>query len=563
MDKYDITQYANDFQRTYRTTFLQIDGADVFNMFDTVNKINAVSNKKYYDALGKSEKEIDVPPFFFDVTDYVIQNAMKAENVDTKDMIISATSPSGDHLWQSYVLRAQNRKWMDQVNFGQTLNDMTETDIRYGGLLVKRSRKVVKGKEYPDIQVMRYANCFFNPFDIVNGVKMFEIMADDWEIMDEIESPDVKRKWMKASDANKHVYMLYGYLSEAYVSGSYDENSYSWQWHKIVDIEGVKYKIGSELMDKNIFYYKPYQTRIGFGRDKKILGIGQTEKTFEFQAMRNILMNAQYRVVEMAGNVFFSTDDATAAQALQGMSVFDLQNGTVLPANIRSVDVMPSSAFNGMSNLAQSTDEMMGKAVQTGDVMLGEVPPSGTALGTVQIVNAEARGYYDMRQEERMLFLNDLYDEFIIDDLLKEIEGQDSVVGQFTSDELLMIDRKLSEQAFSETLVKNWSKSELRPKNVEELNQMREMSKQMYYDTKKAKGDLREIMVKDMRMDEVEFNVELTATNEQRNVQQYVASANQIAQAMVAAQGNPVAMKMLMKAADALGVNEAELVNLQ
>ena len=354
--------------------------------------------------------------------------------------------------------------------------------------------------------------------------------------------------------------MLYGYLSEAYVSSEYSKSDYSWQWHKIVEVDGKKYKIDCALMNKNIFYYKPYQTRIGFGRDNSILGIGQTEKTFEFQAMRNILLNAQYKVIEMSGNVYFTTDDATAAKALKGLNVFNLKNGSVLPQGIRTVDATPNAALSGMANLTESTDALMQKAVQSGDILTGETPPSGTALGTVQIISAEQRGFYDMRVEERMLFLNNMYDEFIIDDLLKMLKSKDSVIGEFTSNELLAIDNKMSEQAFSEQLVKNWGKSELRPRNLQELEQMKQMSKQMYYESKKDKGNLREILVKDMEMDDIEFNVELTATNEQRNVQQYVANANQIAQAMVAAQDNPTAMKMLMKSADALGVNEAELL---
>ena len=49
-------------------------------------------------------------------------------------------------------------------------------------------------------------------------------------------------------------------------------------------------------------------------------------------------------------------------------------------------------------------------------------------------------------------------------------------------------------------------------------------------------------------------------TNEQRNTQAYVAAANTIATGMIQAQGNPMATKMLKKAADAIGVNETELM---
>ena len=537
----EITKYAKQFMQDYESKFLRIDGRDVFNMHDTINLARLYLNGQTRD--GDMEH-------FSDITQQIINNSKKAEDIDTKDMVIVSDSPN--YFWQSMLLRGQNRKWMKKVDWGTTVNKMTEVRGIFGGLLVKKG----KTNGVVDIEVMQWADAYFDPKDLVNGTKIFLMDKAEHEIRAMLN--DEQKLALDKSKEEAKCYYMYGYLPKELIDETLVDD-YIDQWHKLVQIGDKMYCVESELMDRNIFRYRQYQPRYGFSNPYNILGKGCMEISKFAQQMENLITNKQIDIIKVAGNVYLQGDPEAQAGALQGSTVFDLANGSELPPGYRPVDLMPGGAMTGMSNFVGGVRQNLNNNTSSQDIVSGEMPPSGTPLGSVQIVNSEARGFYDYMREDMALFINILYQDWILPDLARQLKGKDSVILEYTPEELLKIDGELAERQASKLLVEAADKGKF-PKSPEELEMIKSMAKEMIRVDGKEKGNMREIMVTDLELNKAEYRVQVMITNEQRNTQAYVAAANTIATGMIQAQGNPMATKMLKKAADAIGVNETELM---
>ena len=537
----DITQFAKKFKSDYETRWMRIDGQDVFNMNDTMNLVRLYLNNKTRDGQMK---------YFFNITQQIINNAKKAEDIDTKDMIIVSDSPN--YFWQSLLLRGQNRKWMKMVDFGTTLNRMTEVRNTFGGVLVKKATKKVNGQNVADIQVMQWSDAYFDPNDLTSGTKMFLMDYPEYEIRPLLNEKQ-KEEWDKAPEDERKCYMVYGYLPKEYIDDSLT-NDYVYQWHKIVQIEDKMYAIDQSIMDRDIFRYKQYQPRYGFSNPYNIMGKGTVETALMAQMMSNLMLNKQVDILEVAGNVLLRTEQGANANAMQGSTMFELQNGSQLPEGVSPVELMPASAFNGMTNFMQGIRQDMKDATSSQDVVSGAMPPSGTPLGSVQIVNSEARGFYDYMREEMGLFINELYRDWILPDLGKQLKGNESVILEYNPEELLKIDQRLVEQQSSKMLVKAFDEGKA-PANIEELQFLQQQAAQIVRADGNEKGNMREMVVKDLGIDEAEYRTQVMVTNEQRNTQARVQTANTIGMGLIQAQGNPEATKMYRQMADEVGFN--------
>ena len=158
-----IHQIKNNLVNNYQNSEINITDNYTWSMNDTVEKIHAYISQ----AFANSQTEEDGSrKHFYDIVDQFRHQQFAIEDLDTKDMVFVAENKT-DAMMQTYLLRDENRKWMKETNFAETLNKFTRTTGDYGTAIV-RTRE---GKDGLNFDIMPFTQAYFDPTNIKTGTK--------------------------------------------------------------------------------------------------------------------------------------------------------------------------------------------------------------------------------------------------------------------------------------------------------------------------------------------------------------------------------------------------------
>lgn len=132
---YKIFQYMDDLKDSYGEPVTRVDGL-LRDPKDIIRTIEFYTNNKYIsgnkDDLGREKP-------FYNVCNYRVTIAKVATDLDVKDIRFEP-----DYLKyavQASIINKELYKYFKEINFSKTLNEMGETRPKYGGVLVKKSKK--------------------------------------------------------------------------------------------------------------------------------------------------------------------------------------------------------------------------------------------------------------------------------------------------------------------------------------------------------------------------------------------------------------------------------------
>ncbi len=440
-----------------------IDGL-TFSQWQTLKKIEFYSNSKYLTG-DKDELGRDKP--FYNIVNYRVNVAVRATDIDVKDIKIISDNPNFAEY--AFLYNHEAYEWMKQSDFSCFLNGFGQTRARYGGVLVKKCLyKELGEQEELEIEVVPWKNVITDPVDICKGViteKHYMLpnelaeKKDAWDNIDEALKLATKmeknqQKGVAQTQTNRiPVYEMTGVFNETFdpeIKENADETNFKLMRFVIAGDAGNQILLFKEDLEESPYKYLSWEKIAGRG-----LGRGVVEEGFEAQRWTNDAVIGETNAMTLSGKVVMVTD----SEDVGNNAITDLVNGSVIKVKrgetVQSLSLLPSS-FPEFNNLKQSWDTQVQRSTNTFDAVTGETMPSGTPLGSLAIQAQQASSYFDYKREEAGIFITELFNDWVLPFLAKRINKEHILSSEFDNDELMKMD-----EAFATHLVNEEVKAKI------------------------------------------------------------------------------------------------------
>src|SRR3990167_3046902 len=518
-----------------------------FSMYDTIEKINAYLNSKFTsgqtDSLGREKP-------FFNIVVAASNIWYRATDIDRSNIKIKPTK-SKDSI-DALMATAHLQDWMRRENFGAFLNEWGRVLARYGSAIIK----VVENSSGLHLMVPPWNRIIVDPVDFDANPKI-EILdltegqlrkndSYDQKVVSELcASAKQNRQTMgRVTQDSKsdyiRVYEIHGELPLSYLTGNEkDETTYVQQMH-VISFVGVGKGRKREYEDFTLYSGKeakdPYMITHLIKEEGRTLSIGSVEHLFDVQWMMNHTMKNIKDTLDIASKIFFQTGDPrfldkNVLTAVESGDFFhyDAKYGPATQMNTQHDIVSSQNFLNQWKTLG---NEIVGVS----ESMLGAQPKSGTAWRQTEAILQENYSLFELMTENKGLYLEDLLRKFIIPHLKTKMNTKEEVMAVLSANDLQVIDSKYiknkairehNKRAIEDILNGNETQTfdqvTAEQPIREELNQMgnkRSFKPVILKDGKEVEVDWAE------QFKDLEWEVEIDITGEQRNIQEALTTLN-------------------------------------
>lgn len=448
MDK-KLLKKINEIIKSYEKDTIEIvDGLD-YNQKRILDKVEYYWNSRY---LNNQRDDLGRVKPFYNISKFRTNVATRATDLDVKDIKVESDKPN--NRVKSMLLNHEIYKWMKETNLSKTLNEFGATRAKYGGALLKKSKKDGKLK----LDVVEWKNVITDQVNIMDGVIIekhymspieLSKKMDVWEnVKDAIELAEKKDKNSKRTEEKVPVFEVHGEFEEEYLPKEVLEklgieepkdDVYHQMMFIIAGEEGSKQVIlYSEKEDELPYKYLAWDNVSG-----RALGIGIVEDGFEAQMWTNDAIIAEKNVMDLAGKVFIKTTSKT----LGNNAISDMPNGMVIELNegedASLLNLLPSS-IPQFQNLVDKWNQQYERATNTFEAVTGETLPANTPLGSVAIQSSQASSFFDYRREEAGIFWTEVFTEWVLPYIVKQINKEHILASDFSAEELAYIDENFA-----------------------------------------------------------------------------------------------------------------------
>ena len=460
-----IYEFVKEQRNDYRSLLIEITEGYEYSQYQTLRLIELYHNSKFEtgnkDSLGREKP-------FYNITKFRTNVATRATDLDTKNITIF--SDAADAETEAFLLTLKNRNWMKQSNLATFLNRMGHTRAKYGGVLVKKTEQ---GGEL-GLHIMQWLNMITDQVDIADGVKIerhyytpsklrqvaqqlgwknIQGAIDAAQKTREAQAGKSPGKQNKTPGAYIEVYEVHGVLptcmlagtSDKYPADYGDEHEYERQMHVVVLDESDKEQTNGAtlyagLEDEDPYKYLPYEEVDGRG-----LGVGVVEDLFEAQVWTNYDVKGKKDLVDLAGKLIYQT---TSSSVVAKNILTDLENGSI-------IDVGPSGSLTAVNTnqaglgqiaaLMSDWNEQAQNVTSTYPAILGQTAQHGTSFRLQAGLVNEASALFEYRRQEAGLFIREIYRDWVLPFLVKQMQSAKDIVADLDPDELQMVSKAAAE----------------------------------------------------------------------------------------------------------------------
>jgi hypothetical protein len=424
-----------------------------FSQKNTLDNIYYMTLSKYKsgsrDHLGREKP-------FYNVVNFPVDVEVKATDIDTANILIESDEPAFEV--QALLLTKETYNWMKEINFAKTLNRFGETLSRYGGVIFKRS---INGKEL-NIDIVNWLSVATDMVDINNGaIVEYHYMSPvelwkkkgSWEnIQEAIDAATKDGNDNKSNQSNTfkvEVLEVEGEFPRSYITGNdEDEHEYSWQHYFLMtngrgnsnDSESNIILFQEELKNGRNYKYM-YRKEI----EGRALGLGVVEQSFESQWWINDAKITEKRAFELAGKVLLKTNSQTI---MENNVSTDSDTGDILFLEQGEDINMLNTTTNSMpvfQNIVSSWESNLQKLNNTFESVSGEELPSGTPFRLGLLQAKQAQTTFDYIREQKGIFLKEIFQDWVIPHLKKQINTEHILKAGFSPEELKLIDNRFAQ----------------------------------------------------------------------------------------------------------------------
>lgn len=435
----NIYDYITQEKEAYKTTPVPLADNWEWNMFDHVTKSFLYKNSKF----SKGQNDGNRP--FLNIVRPILNVAYRAEGFDVKDIVPFADDEK--NYYKSFLIKKFHPRWARKHDINTFIDEMVESYVDYGLALIKNVSNV-----RPEVvPLQRLAFC--DQTDILSGpicelhqYSVDQLKQQKWrkDKIDEAITMAEAQKVTATQDGKKvktpskyiEVYELHGTFPQSWLSEGGDPDEYVPQMHIVTfytDEKGNKHGITLFDGEEKKQIYKAIKRDPIYGR---ACGFGGVEELFEPQTWTNYSEIQLKEMLDVAALIILQTSD----KKFEGNNVFkDMEKGEIVysedgkPLTQVSITPQNKAAFDASVEKWQQNARTIGSA---DEALLGENPTSGTPFALQALVTTEGKGLHEYRQGKLATFTGEIYRDWGLGYLVKEMNEGQKFADELTADEL-------------------------------------------------------------------------------------------------------------------------------
>ena len=400
-----------------------------FSQFDTVECIDYMSNSIF--EMGQKD-ENGQQKFYINEVDFRREVASKNIDIDIKNFTFIPEEDQAEY--GAIFLRKMFRKFAKEQNFGEQINSYVENFPKYGSIVAMEIGKEVVQIPLQKMRIDQSAeNLQKAKYVIIENDPM---TLSDMEKFKDWDTSGLEGNW----DTEYKVYTRWGKVPLNWYKEYNEEKVDKDDEKKSIDVISViapdaesKDPDGKLLFCEKVTGDRPFLEAHYAKQHGRWLGIGEVEKNFENQKIRNMVFNLRKRGAAWSTKNIFQTQDDTVVNSL----VREVKDGDILkvttPNGIMRVDTT-NRAISDLNSMDTLVTENANQRSFTFEVATGEQLKSNTPFRLGALQNEEANKYFSGRREKLGLFLSRIVTDFIIPDLENSLEDKNTLV-VFANDE--------------------------------------------------------------------------------------------------------------------------------
>ena len=548
MDKKTIPELVRELEQNYKSGTTQIGDYVDFNMRDTIERITAYIYSKHIsgdvDSLGREKP-------FFNICTAATNVWYRATDLDRKNILLRATKRT-DTI-PTFLLNIKLQDWMKKYNFGEFLNEWGRYLAQYGSAVLKF---VEKGGELHSM-IVPWNRIIVDAVDFNNNIKIEKLFltpaqlrqnkAYNKEMVEElIESSKETRKDSRGVQIDTladyiEIYEVHGELPLSHITDNEeDDEEYVQQMHVL------SFKGSNRKGFKDFTLYKgreakdPYMITHLIKEQNRTLGIGAVEYLFDSQWMTNHSIKAMKDQLDLASKLIFQTSDPNFV----GQNVLEaIETGDILIHNGNPLTQIQNNSHDitSIQNFANEWKMIAREITSTPDAITGNTMPSGTAYRQVAVLNQEAHSLFEMMIENKGFAIEEMMRKYVIPYFKKTLNTTDEIASVLDEQNIKKIDsmyipneairrvnKRIIEEVLGGNVVSPYQKDLMIQSETQDIQkQLSEMGSQRFIAPSEVKDETWAKMFKD-----IEFEVEVEVTNEQRDKEAILTTLTTILQTL-------------------------------
>jgi hypothetical protein len=460
----DIYTYIKQQENTFETEEIQVGENWFWNFRKHVQLIFHLKNGVFYTGENNWLRA------FKNIMEPILNLSYWTEDIEVKDVVFFIEQDNGKAL--SFLVKKYHDEVYTREHDLETLFDeITESDLDYGGVLVQ------EGAEVPEVLPLN-SIAFCDQTDLMGGPVFFKhyFSPDKLRAMSKFGWGEEKNgatvsleelctlatfekdpigtlneKQNRVPGKSIEVYIGRGALPVDFLEDNGDMDKY------VNQIQIVAFYTDKDSKKQGVTLYrkKEQEGALKFFTSKKVyqraLGRGVGESLLHPQIWTNFLTIHKTNMLEAASKIPLQTTDPNYTtrnkiQDMENLEVTVVQEGstisqipTAAPANIQ----LYANEINSWYDQAQ----LSGAAF---DPIMGKEATSGTTFRGQERTVAQGRGLHDRRRGQRAKFIEEIYRDWIIPDIIREIVKGKEFMATLSTEELMWVSDEMANKAVEE-----------------------------------------------------------------------------------------------------------------
>jgi len=515
----DIYAYIKAEEARYETEQVQLGDNWHWNMRDHVQLIFHLKNGVFYTGENNWLRA------FKNIMEPILNLAYWTEDIELKDVIFFIESARGRVL--SFLIK----KYHDEVyarehNLDTLLDEITESDLDYGGVLVQSTDDTPEVLPLTSIAFCDQTDAlggpisfkhYFSPSKLRGMAKLGwgEKKNGATTSLDELctlAETDNQPATLSSSQSNQvpgkmiEVYITRGSLPEHYLKDN-DEHEYYCNQVQVTAFYTAK---GKKHEGVTLYRMKDDGESLKFHTSKKVerraLGRGVGETLLHPQIWTNFLTIHKTAMLEAGSKVPLYTDDPSYTtknkiQDMENLEITTIEKGSV-------IGQVPTAATANIQLYERSINEWHEHAQFAGsafDPLMGKEASSGTTFRGQERVVAQGRGIHDRRRGQRAKFIEEIYRTDIIPQIVREITKGKSFLATLTTEELSWVQDQLATNYANQKIKEKFLKPDADVPPEEEKQMLIQTFKELF--AKKGNKHLIEVLKDEFKDIEVRMGI--------------------------------------------------------
>jgi len=488
---------------------------------------------------------------FKNIIDPILNLAYWTEDIELKDVEFFIEEENGRAL-SFLVKKYHSEVFARKNNLDTFIDEITESDLDYGGVLVQKTNDA-----RPEVLHLN-SLAFCDQTDILGGPigfkhhfspnKLRSMSKLGWgdkkngatisiEELIKLAEPE-KASASLGDPTNKvpgksiEVYIVRGSLPESFLKDKGDPEKH------VNQLQIVAFYTDSKNKKEGVCLYRKEETEgaLKFHTSKKVfgraLGRGQGEMLLQPQVWTNFLEIHKMQLLEAASKVPLFTDDVGYANRNRIQNMENLEITTIDPSSKHGIKQVPTAAPANIQLFERSVNEWFEHAQFTGsafDPIMGKEPNSGTTFRGQERVVQQGRGLHERRRGQRAKFIEEIYRDWIIPHIAREITKGQKFLATLSSEEMAWVSEQMAENCANKEVNEDILSGRL-PRDKEQL-------KQQYLQGFSKKGNKQLLEILEDEFDGIELKMGINVAGKQKDL---VGMSDKIFSIFQSAFANPI-----------------------